>query len=527
MIRDVFSKEAKIILPLISAILLSVTANSSSLYMFVFFVLVPLFYRVRQIKTFKEYFVMLVLYFLVANFFQFTFLIEVSEILPRSMKSAKVIIIIATILLSVYVTILNIIPMLIFVKVRTGRLIDIFTFSFLYILSEWFCENCIPMNFPWVRLGTVITPFYTFLQSASVFGGLFISLIILIINGLIANAFCSLNSRKMQYSCFFAAAIVFFANSVFGLARTAFFEYEGNKANVMLLQANIGVSEKEDINSLESLELHYELASSNIKEQNRPSIIVMPETAVNTSLTENAEARNALSRFAENLKVSIITGAFYSENTDGETKTYNAMYAVSRNGEIGKPYLKKILVPFGEFIPFENTLRKIAPSIVDAIRSSGSLSSSDEQINISLEYGEVSGMICLESIYTNTVRKLCRDGGDLIAVVANDAWFGDSYQLYSHFRHSIMRSVECGKYLINSANTGVSAIISPLGKITAYIEPNTRGVVQGNVLFIERNTLYTLWGDIIILPGAAVLVIGLIKLASDFMKKRSLKKDKE
>ena len=239
MLRDCFSKEAKLFLPIISGVLLSVVSLNSELLMFVFFALIPLFYRLRQVKSFKEYLVMLILYFFTSNFLQLSFILKVSQFIPDSQKYAKPLLIIAVILLSLYLTLVNIIPMLIFTKVRTNKIYDVFLFSSLYILSEWFCENVPLLSFPWIRLGTILSDFYIFLQSASIFGGLFISFLILVINGLVANAFCSENSRRLQYFSLLSAMIIFSANSVYGLAKTHFTKTHGQKVSCMLLQENM------------------------------------------------------------------------------------------------------------------------------------------------------------------------------------------------------------------------------------------------------------------------------------------------
>lgn len=517
MLRDVFSKEAKYFLPIISALLVAIVACNASLYMFSFFVLIPLFFRVRQIKSFKEQLIMLISYFVISNFIQLTFITEISVQLENEMKIGKGMIYCAVVLLAIYCSLLNIIPMLIFIKVKTGKLIDIFSFSALYILSEWFCENAVPLSFPWIRLGTVLAPFYTFVQSASIFGSLFITFLILIINGLIANAFCSLNSRKLQYGCFMSAAIVFSVNSLFGVSYIALHEFEGNRASCMLLQANIGAVEKWNLSAMDSLSKNYELAVQSIDKENPPSIIVLPETAVNTSLSRNKEALNAVSRFAQNLNATVITGAFYSDE-DAE-KSYNAMYAINPDGSVEEPYLKKVLVPFGEYIPFEGFVEKIFPSLATLLKNGRGLVSSDEQINVPTIYGDISGMICLESIYSSELREMCADGGDIIAVLVNDAWFGDSYQLETHFRHSVLRAVENGKYLLHCANTGISGIITPNGKVISATKANTQAAIQANVMFIEKNTFYTYFGDVIILPGAFLIVLGFVRIAASLTRK--------
>lgn len=516
MLRDCFSKEAKLFLPIISGVLLSVVSLNSELFMFVFFALIPLFYRLRQVKSFKEYLVMLILYFFTSNFLQLSFILKVSQFIPDSQKYAKPLLIIAVILLSLYLTLVNIIPMLIFTKVRTNKIYDVFLFSSLYILSEWFCENVPLLSFPWIRLGTILSDFYIFLQSASIFGGLFISFLILVINGLVANAFCSENSRRLQYFSLLSAMIIFSANSVYGLAKTHFTKTQGQKVSCMLLQENMGAEEKWDVKALQSLEAHYRLASSSITANNRPDIIVMPETAINSKINENITVQNALSRFAQNLNATLITGGFYREND----KTYNALYVVNPDGTIEKPYLKSKLVPFGEYIPLEKTIKKIVPSVTEILRTKKGLSAFDKSDTVKTVYGKITSLICLESIYSAPAREQCQNGGELIAIISNDAWFGDDFNLTTHFRHSVMRAVECSKYVVNCANSGISAIITPYGKLSVKAPERAKSAVMANVIFTSKNTPYSFWGDIIILPSVAVIVWGIIKTASKMLAKK-------
>lgn len=111
--------------------------------------------------------------------------------------------------------------------------------------------------------------------------------------------------------------------------------------------------------------------------------------------------------------------------------------------------------------------------------------------------GTIGNIICFESIYQNLVRQSVSDGAELIVEVTNDSWLKDSPAMWQHLAHGVFRSIENGRYIVRSANSGVSAIIDDHGRILQTLEPNKQGVISDTVYFTDTETVYTKIGDVI------------------------------
>jgi apolipoprotein N-acyltransferase len=162
-------------------------------------------------------------------------------------------------------------------------------------------------------------------------------------------------------------------------------------------------------------------------------------------------------------------------------------------------YNKVNLVPFGEFIPFESILGLIGFKTVT--NSYQSFSSGETRIPLNAKNSKIDlnllPLICYEIIYSG---KLSRDNNfDYIINISEDGWFGKSIGPKQHFSHSIFRSIESGKYIIRSANNGISAIINPIGIIEQEVEFGSTGYVELFETKLTKSTPFMLFGNKIFL----------------------------
>jgi apolipoprotein N-acyltransferase len=121
----------------------------------------------------------------------------------------------------------------------------------------------------------------------------------------------------------------------------------------------------------------------------------------------------------------------------------------------------------------------------------------------------ISVAICYEIVYPALVRQFVRGGSELLTTITNDAWFGDTSAPYQHFEQAAMRAIEDGRYLVRSANTGISGIVDPYGRIlekSAMFEPS---VLVGEARFLRGSTIYGMTGDSFAYAALA-LTIGLL-----------------
>ena len=158
-------------------------------------------------------------------------------------------------------------------------------------------------------------------------------------------------------------------------------------------------------------------------------------------------------------------------------------------------YKKNKLVPFGEFLPFEKTLKKFGLKSLTNNYNSYTKGRDRKIITIfnSLDYINLLPLICYEIIYSGYLSEL--NDFDYIVNISEDGWFGDSIGPYQHFAHTIFRSIESGKYTLRSTNNGISAIVNPLGKVLNQIPIGFKGSIVLDTSKKTTDTLFSRLGN--------------------------------
>jgi apolipoprotein N-acyltransferase len=189
-------------------------------------------------------------------------------------------------------------------------------------------------------------------------------------------------------------------------------------------------------------------------------------------------------------------------------KLYNAAFLMRPDGSTAGVYRKMHLVPFGEYVPFKRLLFFAAP-LVEAVSDF----SAGETVEL-LPVGEhrVSTAICYEIVYSELVRRFVVAGSELLTTITNDAWFGATSAPYQHFAQASMRAIENGRYLVRSANTGISGIVDPYGRVLEQTGIYQQAVVVGSVRFLRTSTFYARHGDVLayasVVITLALLLVG-------------------
>ena len=190
--------------------------------------------------------------------------------------------------------------------------------------------------------------------------------------------------------------------------------------------------------------------------------------------------------FSENHK--IILGINSYENS----KIFNSLVVLDKDVNILAKYNKNKLVPFGEFLPFENLLSSFG--LKKITQGYQSFSSGNERKVINLNNFNFMPLICYEIIYSGNLNKTNMDF-DFIINISEDGWFGDTIGPHQHFSHSIFRSIEEGKNLFRSANNGISAHIDARGKIISKLKSTDRGYMEIRNILKTKNTFYNSYGN--------------------------------
>ena len=185
-----------------------------------------------------------------------------------------------------------------------------------------------------------------------------------------------------------------------------------------------------------------------------------------------------------------------SQKTNKEKINYfNSLSIYGHDLEILDFYNKINLVPFGEFLPFENILKKFGLSTIT--NNYQSFSKGQDRKIIEIKRDDFSlkilPLICYEIIYSGKIFQ--NQSFDLMVNISEDGWFGRSIGPKQHFAHSIFRSVESGKYLLRSANNGIAAIVNPLGIVEQKVEYGDSGYIDFKKAKKIQPTLFSKYGN--------------------------------
>ena len=122
---------------------------------------------------------------------------------------------------------------------------------------------------------------------------------------------------------------------------------------------------------------------------------------------------------------------------------------------------------------------------------------------------KASTAICYEVVYPSLVRQAVLDGSELLTTITNDAWFGRSSAPWQHFAMAGMRAVEQGRYLVRAANTGISGVVDPYGRVLLQSGLFVEGAWTADVRLIEEKTIYGKTGDWVVWGSLLVTTLGL------------------
>jgi len=223
---------------------------------------------------------------------------------------------------------------------------------------------------------------------------------------------------------------------------------------------------------------------------------------------------------SDETECEIIVTSFES---DGK-RLYNTARLLSPDGTVGDTvYKKRHLVPFGEYTPLEDLIKTVFPPLAQMSAIEVPLSPGEGTEIIETENGKVGCLICFDSIYENLCIESVRDGAALICISTNDSWFSGSTALRQHNAQAQLRAVESSRYVVRSANTGISSVIDPDGRILDSVGDSTEGYATADVAFIESRTLYSLTGNLFVgLSFAYSCFVAVFSIIEN--KKREIKK---
>lgn len=377
------------------------------------------------------------------------------------------------------------------------------SFPLLWVIAEY-VQTYFPFGgFPWILAGYSQSGRLKLMQTADIAGVYGISFLVVWVNASLAWV---LLRRKRGAALWApsAAALVLIASAwIYGDAALRRWEGIDRNHQAAMLQGDIAFEDSEAV-MIDKFKKGYVRMADSL-EPPPVDLLILPESPTPVSFQFDSSYQQTLESLARRYPLGLVFNNIRFAGGAGEERYYNSAYFLDRNGSIAGVYDKIHLVPFGEYIP----LKKLIPFMETITRDVGEFSPGSDYRVVKLGNHAASAVICFEGVFPALVRRFVREGSSLLINVTNDRWYGASAAPYQHLAIATWRAVENRRFLLRAANSGVSAVIEPSGRIQSATELLTTAVCRGRFAFLEGQTPYARYGDVLVFL-CAIIVAGMV-----------------
>lgn len=393
---------------------------------------------------------------------------------------------------------------------------------FIFVALEYI-RNYLLSGFPWGNIAYSQFKNLTFIQISSIGGIYLVQYVLLLINAVIEGwfrYFVSRNERKpIKYSLVLIGILLFVYS--FGLMRASSVNKEimdSVKLKISMLQGNIDQGIKKKSHEFRGSILSNYLDLIQKAKEDKPELVIWPEAAYPLGLPDemNSFVYPDKMLLEERMPFAQIIGVSTYFYKDNKRFLHNGAFLLDEALNIKEKYYKSHLVPFGEYVPLGIPVEKFVSGIGTFIPGEEIKPAS---ISINGKVVKNGILICYEGIFPEISREHSKKGANLLVNLTNDAWYGVSSAPYQHLSMYVFRAIENGKFLVRAANTGITAIINPYGKILSETNIFERTTLSGEITLLESGTIYTKVGDLFAII-VTLLSITLFIIAKIILKKR-------
>ena len=363
-------------------------------------------------------------------------------------------------------------------------------------------------GFPWALLGYSQVTLLPIAQLASLAGVYGVSMLVAAVSATLALAL-----RRRYLPLAIALALVL-ACAAWGQRRLTANDLTqtGDPVRVGLIQGNVDQGIKWDPSRASAIFEDY-LRMTHQAIASGAQLLLWPESSTPFMYEEEPFNAARIRAVVQQAHVSLLFGSDQIEWKAVGTrripdKYFNSAFLLRPDGRTAGVYRKMHLVPFGEYVPLQKLLFFAAP-LTEQV---GTFWPGEHPELLPVDGHPVSVAICYEVVYPALVREFVRGGSELLTTITNDAWFGDTSAPYQHFQQASMRAIEEGRYLVRAANTGISGIVDPYGRVVEQTPIFQPAVLVGDARFLKTTTWYTRQGDV--LAYASVLLVAVLLVAS-------------
>jgi apolipoprotein N-acyltransferase len=426
------------------------------------------------------------------------------------------------------------------IRSRMGNVFGYCSLILFWLSFEYFHLQNWGLSYPWLTLGNIFASnpqwvlWYQFTGTSG--GGLWI----LVVNVLLFQWLWQLlKHRSFSRRPLTAALALIILPILLSRITRSDDKITPPDYNIIIVQPNIDPYEKVATSTFGTqLEKLIRLSESAI--DTNTALVVWPETAL---FNENGGIEEGHLRDYHFLRplwdfldrhphINLLTGVecfrFFDDQhsptafRDGDkyVESYNAA-AILDTGGLVESYHKSRFVPGPEALPW--FLRFLAPWFEKFGGTTAGYTGQTDRNPLITTNGtyKIAPAVCYESIYGEFLSNFSRNGADLIAVITNDGWWGNTPGHRQHRDYARLRAIETGHWVVRSANTGISCVIDPHGTITKSLPWDTAGVIKDNVPAASEITFYTRYGDCISKLAAALTILLFVWYLSTIIRRRT------
>lgn len=372
----------------------------------------------------------------------------------------------------------------------------------IWVGTEW-VRGTLFSGFPWVLLGYSQSGVASVIQTASLLSVHGVSALIVLAG--VAVVWLWQEGRRALWRSGLSLALVL-ACVAWGAYRVAegSLTTTGEPVRVGIVQGNVPQEQKWDPAYRDDILGRYLRLTQDVVRRGA-TLVLWPESSTPFFLGRDQARTEAIRAAVHDAGIHLVVG---SDDVAPEgAPHYNAAFMIGPNGATDAVYHKMQLVPFGEYIPMRRLLFFAQP-LVEGVAD---FAPGEEMTLLPVGERRLSVAVCYEVVFPWHGLLAARTGSQLLTTITNDAWYGTTSAPYQHFEQARVRAVETGRYLVRAANTGISAVIDPYGRVVTRTALFETATIVADVRWRTTPTVYLRIGDsfvyaCLVITGLAIVI---------------------
>lgn len=379
---------------------------------------------------------------------------------------------------------------------------------FIWVATEW-VRGTLFSGFPWVLLGYSQSDVASVIQTASLVSVHGVSALIVLAG--VAMVWLWREGVRQAWRPAGACLLLVGGMIGWGAARVAegSLMQAGAPVRVGIVQGNVPQDEKWDANLRDAILQRYLRLTREAVAQGA-TLVLWPESSTPFLFDHDIVRSAAVREIAVEQGIHLLFGS--DEVHPSGAPYYNAAFMIDPRGQTVGIYRKMQLVPFGEYVPARSLLFFARP-LVDSVAD---FAPGEQMTLLPVDGRHLSVAVCYEVVFPWHGLLASRTGSELLTTITNDGWYGTTSAPYQHFEQARVRAVETGRYLVRAANTGISAVIDPYGRIVARTGLFETGTLVAEVRWLDAPTVYMRIGDAFVF---ACLAIAGLAVGATFLRR--------